>query len=32
MNLDQIVRTASENLTTFGMKILGAIIVWLVGR
>lgn len=32
MNLDAIIRIASEHLTTFGMKIAGAIVVWLVGR
>ena len=32
MNMQQILDTASTQLTTFGLKILGAIIVWIVGR
>ena len=32
MNYQQILDTVSTHLTTFGLKILGAIVVWIVGR
>ncbi|MCC6473502.1 MAG: mechanosensitive ion channel family protein [Burkholderiales bacterium] len=32
MNLDQILDTATTQLTGFGLKVLGAIAVWIVGR
>jgi small conductance mechanosensitive channel len=32
MNLDSMMTTATAALTVFGMKILGAIIAWIVGR
>ena len=32
MNFQNILDTASTQLTTFGLKIVGAIIVWIVGR
>lgn len=32
MDFDAIMKVASENFTNFGMKILGAIVVWVVGR
>ena len=32
MDFDSIMKTASATLTVFGMKILGAVIAWVVGR
>jgi len=32
MNTQQMLDTVSTHLTTFGLKILGAIVVWIVGR
>ena len=32
MNWDQIVDTLSAQLTTFGLKVAGAIVVWIIGR
>jgi small conductance mechanosensitive channel len=32
MNFDRIIETATTNLTAFGLKALGALAVWIVGR
>lgn len=32
MNIDSIITTASTTLTAFGLKILGALLAWIVGR
>ena len=32
MDFDSIMKTASATLTVFGMKILGAVIAWVIGR
>ena len=32
MNFDSMMTTASAALTVFGMKILGAVVAWIVGR
>ncbi len=32
MNLQNIIDTVSTQLTTFGLKILGAVAVWIIGR
>jgi small conductance mechanosensitive channel len=32
MNLSNIIDTASSTLTVFGLKILGALVAWIVGR
>ena len=32
MNFDRIIETATTSLTAFGLKALGALAVWIVGR
>jgi small conductance mechanosensitive channel len=32
MNFDRIIETATTNLTAFGLKALGALAVWIIGR
>jgi small conductance mechanosensitive channel len=32
MDIERMIETASTQLTTFGLKVLGAIAVWIVGR
>lgn len=32
MNIDSVITTASTTLTAFGLKILGALLAWIVGR
>src|SRR6476619_653642 len=32
MNFDSMIATATAALTVFGMKIIGAVIAWIIGR
>ena len=32
MNFDRIIETATTSLTAFGLKALGALVVWIIGR